>query len=207
MIDLFVWWTSHTCELRGSTFRKHCCQRCRAVYGYQMTRAVRVLESNLFGVGAAKAPEKAEAKAEAELEYELAKGFDPVPCPGCGWYQPRMVHALRDKACRPLAMAWNGCFCAGVVFLMFAIGIPNERRSQGKVPDQFDKDVVAFSIACAAVALVLSPIFFALHRSRVRRSDPNGSPAGERIARAIERGARIVKPPRGPRVPWERGRS
>jgi hypothetical protein len=189
---MFVTLTSFTCEVSGSTFRKHRCERCRLVYGYKMERVVRGSSSDLYGLGQEAARKRAERNANRALENELADGFDLVPCPACGWYQSRMVSAARDEKCRWLATAWLICLSVCIYGVCFAIGIPNEARSQGRAPSKDDKVVVLISEICAAFAMVLSGVFYSIDKRRRRRLDLNESPAAIRIARAKERGAFIV---------------
>lgn len=189
---MYVTWISFTCEVSGSTFRKHRCECCRLVYGYKMERVVRENSSAVYGLGQEAARKRAERNANRALENELANGFDLVPCPACGWYQSRMVSAARDEECRWLSKAWALSLSACIICVSFAIGIPNEVRSQGQALSEDDKIVVLISKICAAFALVLSGVFYSIDKRRRRRLDLNGSPTAIRIARAKERGAFIV---------------
>jgi hypothetical protein len=190
---MFVTWTSFTCEVGGSRFRKHRCERCRTVYGYEMHRTVRENSSSLYGLGQEAARERAEMNAKRALENELTNGFDLVPCPNCGWYQSRMVSVVRDEKCRWLSTTWALCLALCVVCVFAAIGIPNETRSKGEIPDEFEEMTVLVSLVGAGISLSLCGVFFFVDNSRRRKLDLNGSPVAERLAKARECGAVIVE--------------
>ena len=188
-------WTTHTCEMSGSKFRKHKCERCRAVYGYEMKRTVRERASSLYGYDPEGAQCERRPTRSGHSRMSSLTVATSVPCPSCGWYQSLMTSAARDKACKWLATTWTACFSLGILSLMFAVGIINEAKSQGIAPGKFTESVARVSRICSAIAFVLSGLFFLLNRQRRQQSDLNQRPADERIALAKQCGAIIVKPP------------
>src|SRR4051794_26888946 len=56
-----------------------------------------------------------DARAQAWLQQRLAREFDPVPCPGCGDYQPEMAKQLKAGRWRGLLKYQKVLLSLGVV--------------------------------------------------------------------------------------------
>jgi hypothetical protein len=86
-LPLYVW-SEYTVNARGSILATVRCARCRHTYAYEMVRSE---------PGGGWEEARARATAELALRGALEKGFDPVPCPECGTYQPNMLPQLQDQ--------------------------------------------------------------------------------------------------------------
>jgi len=58
-----------------------------------------------YGLGEQRAKQKAHDKAVAAARQQLEIGCEPVPCPECGLYQPRMVQEARRRRLRWMSIA------------------------------------------------------------------------------------------------------
>jgi hypothetical protein len=85
----------------GSAVKEVECEHCGLEYVYQLRRTARGrAQSFLF-----RDAEAAETDARANLNRVLKEDCDPVPCPGCGWYQRPMVQLLKRRRHRNLLRA------------------------------------------------------------------------------------------------------
>jgi hypothetical protein len=89
------------------------CEKCQTEFVYVVSREGLGYGVSLLYLDNAGAQDQARMRAEAELRRELARGHEPVPCPGCGWYQRSMIPLLRQAH-------WRGLTIAGAFFLYLA---------------------------------------------------------------------------------------
>lgn len=99
--------------VRGSAVRAVRCENCQTEFVYVVSRQGLGYGVSLLYLDNAGAQDRARTQANAELRWELARGQEPVPCPGCGWYQRSMIPLLR-RAHR------HGMTIAGAFFLYLA---------------------------------------------------------------------------------------
>ena len=146
----------------GSVIKQVKCEKCQCDYAYEMfgqntCTADSMLRyggamGGLIGVGIAAAVSaavgggsefKLRVQAQANLDRSLARRFEIVPCPACGWYQARMVKESRARYRKPL-LALGGVLltiaAAGGVILFTMDNSPTTRDSVSPI---------AFAIAAA----------------------------------------------------------
>ena len=86
---------SYGTSVAGSALKRVECDSCGCEYVYQLQRTGAGEGLSLLWMQEEKAQKEAASAAEKDLKRELKKAIDLVPCPGCGWYQKKMVRAAK----------------------------------------------------------------------------------------------------------------
>lgn len=102
---------TYTATMRGRTLKQVNCEQCQAEYVYFMEREATGQGTSVLFLDNEGAEGRASSDAERSLDRALAQECDPVPCPGCAWYQKPMVTMLRKQH-----RAWM--FWTGVAFFI-----------------------------------------------------------------------------------------
>jgi hypothetical protein len=88
---------TYTATVSGSTERRERCVGCSHVFEYAITRETRGGGHSGFYLNNKGAAASAETRARANLVRALDEAIEPVHCPTCGIYQPKMVQVLRER--------------------------------------------------------------------------------------------------------------
>jgi hypothetical protein len=155
----------------GSVLNTVRCCNCHHVYGYQLNRSEPGGAFSLFSADNAGASERATAIARLALQQSLAKDYDPVPCPECGTYQPKMLPQLRGLHRSALRTA--GVFILLALGIWWAVVALLAERLDWDVPGWVKTTVLA-TAAPLGVGLILLRWYLG------SRYDPNGQPDVER---------------------------
>jgi hypothetical protein len=106
----------------------------------------------------------------AALDVALAREFDAVPCPACGWYQSYMVPRARAKRYGAVSRRAVVFLLAGCVASFVAASLTG---AVGGLP-------CALAWALAVCGLVVGAAPLVRHWRSRRRYDPNGEPTAVR---------------------------
>jgi hypothetical protein len=87
--------TEVTVTAHGSVLMTVRCKGCQHIYRYEMFRSEPGGSFSLFSLDNEGAAERGAVIANAALRRSLENGYDLVPCPECGTYQPNMLPELR----------------------------------------------------------------------------------------------------------------
>jgi hypothetical protein len=179
---------------RGRAFKTVTCESCRAEFVYLLIRHGAGFAASAMFYDRAGAKERAAAQAEAELRRALAREQDPVPCPGCGWYQQSMVPLVR--AAHRGWMRFVGAlllYLAAILGGLAALAVLTRRAG--------DRAAVGTALGLAEAAAWAAAIGCGLVLARrllARRVEPNdGDPEarkelGRRLARTREEFDRLL---------------
>jgi hypothetical protein len=85
----------YTATVTGSMMKAVVCEQCRLEYVYRLTRQAQGEGTSLLGLNDGGAERRAMDAANIVLKKILDRAQDPVPCPGCGWYQEAMIAIVR----------------------------------------------------------------------------------------------------------------
>ena len=86
-----------TTTLSGQKIKYLTCEQCAGRYVYQMSRRVDGSAGSVMNIDVEGAKRRASELAERRMNAALNHECDPVPCPDCGWYQTKMLPAVRDQ--------------------------------------------------------------------------------------------------------------
>jgi hypothetical protein len=159
-------------ERSGAVLKEVKCEQCSTEYVYLLQRTARVAEHC--------SRQALERKAERALQFQLATGFDLVPCPVCGWYQSAMVRREKRRAGEGL---WIGGVVAaalspvplGVALLLLAIALfPNGTPAP-------PPEAIAVPFTLGGLCLVTSLGLWIAARIRSARYNLNAADQDERI--------------------------
>ncbi len=98
----FIFWREHTTTVDETIVRHERCVECGCGFSYRQNVQAIGQGASFYGVANGRAA--AEARARHNLNVAINNSIKPVPCPNCGYYQPRMVEALRNqhgRRCEP----------------------------------------------------------------------------------------------------------
>jgi hypothetical protein len=84
------------CTVTSGARKLVVCEHCHKAYVYLAFRQGQGTGENYLWLMGEQAEEQARREAEAEVESRLAEAIEPVPCPGCGWYQANMIEPARS---------------------------------------------------------------------------------------------------------------
>jgi hypothetical protein len=87
----------HHAVTAGAVFKLVTCERCTHEFAFLMERTGEGAKTSLLFLNEDGASWAAKREAEAELQHRLERGVDVVPCPRCGYVQPRMVRKARRE--------------------------------------------------------------------------------------------------------------
>jgi hypothetical protein len=85
----------YTATVTGSVMKGVVCEQCKLEYVYTLTRQAQGEGTSLLGLNDGGAERRASDAANTVLKKILDRAQDPVPCPGCGWYQESMIAIVR----------------------------------------------------------------------------------------------------------------
>ena len=157
--------------VRGEVVKRVPCEKCGREYVYKMART---------GYGRANvilndyAQDVATNKADANLAAALERECEPVPCPGCGWYQPHMfprARRLRHRWMSRLAVYGFPCSVLVAIPGLILWGYGEQNR-----PGSFVWWLGALLLAVAAALLLALPVMPVVKFLVCRRYDPNTDP-------------------------------
>jgi Protein of unknown function (DUF3592) len=166
--------SDYTATASGSTFKAVQCENCQEEYIYFMHRTSMGTGTSLLFLDNEGARERSESRARKHLERSLKNSVDPVPCPKCGWYQPDMVKALRQRYRLWMDVVGVVLFVAFVIFSVAAWG--TYMKNAANLPSWF-----SFVVAIGLMAGVGSAGLFGLRRRQAARLDPNETDLDERL--------------------------
>lgn len=117
-MDIPILRTDYSATNSGTALKLVRCEACSLSYSYPMTRSAVGRGTSFYGLDDQGASQRALERAREQLQLELAVGCDPVPCPGCGWYQAAMVTEAKRRHLRWLL--WSGAVLASGSVLLAA---------------------------------------------------------------------------------------
>jgi hypothetical protein len=122
---------SYTANLSGATLKLVRCEKCHVEYVYRMERVGSGSGTSILFLENKGAQDRASQQAVNELRGLLWRECDPVPCPGCGWYQDAMIRAMRRDHWRCMQGTGLGLLAVSTISLMIAYvtWLPNFRHS------------------------------------------------------------------------------
>jgi hypothetical protein len=97
MSGFFYFYRTHTSLISGSAKRRERCANCSTVYEYKIERTAKGGGHSPFGLGNDTARLAAKMRAENNLARALEEDIEPVSCPRCGEFQPKMVALLKAR--------------------------------------------------------------------------------------------------------------
>lgn len=161
----------------GAVVRRVKCEKCNQEYLYLLERTITASERSILNLDSAGAEQRASEQARELLHSLLAEDIDPVPCPGCGHYQPEMLVASR---------AQYG-FWMNVVSLLAAFGlayslIALSSAFAGDFGRTSSPTWKVVSVTIFVACLVLGPGLYVLRRFLAARFDPNQIDLQKRLA-------------------------
>ncbi len=160
------------CTLQASRPQEARCEKCRLDYVYISTRSATGSEVNPLFLSGGQADRVAAAQARARLEEALEHAIDPVPCPGCGWFQSNMIAPARrmHRAILRKAGIWISIPSLILIFPFY--------MGHRVFPESTGTTVIYRVLqAILTVALLLLP----LRRFLGSRFEPNQLPVEERM--------------------------
>jgi hypothetical protein len=185
---LVEWWvvmskigTEYHTTVKGSALRTVVCEKCQTEFVYVLKRqvlgtAISVLDLNNRG-----AQEQAVKRANANLRKVLARDQDPVPCPGCGWYQQSMIPLLRQAHRQGMSFTGRVLLYFAALLLLLFIGF----RLGGESEDRKAPLSLVQAAACIGslgLGLILTRKLLA-RRLRPNEGDPEARiELGRRLA-------------------------
>lgn len=177
----------YTLTVGGSLPKLVRCEQCGLEYVYTVERAAAVQATSYFGMDDNAVKARAVRDAAYFLNLVLEQASDPVPCPGCGFYQKAMVDRLRQSHLEWMYQLGIGCILVFLLLLFLAIVVTLAVLSEmGGVVGIAALILWSMTVVMFAVALTL----FLLRRQRVQRYSPNDEDATVRI----QHGQRLALP-------------
>jgi hypothetical protein len=164
-----------TSTATGAVLKFAQCEKCQTTFAYKLVRRVVGRGSSLYFLDNTGAAERARKKAESGLRDVLAKGFDAVPCPECGWFQAYMVPKFRREAFRWMYVAGMLALIGFIVFLTASMIV--FAAAKGAPDGQILGTVF---LAAAAVSFAAGTGLLAGKAVRSRMFDPNATDAEDR---------------------------
>jgi hypothetical protein len=121
MTGVIYFYRTYTATWSGSVKRRERCAECSNLFEYEVHRTANGGGHSAFFLNNTGAAAAAKRRARENLARALADAVEPVHCPTCGIYQPRMVAVLSRRFGRgfaaneyagarvriPLAEAWR----------------------------------------------------------------------------------------------------
>jgi hypothetical protein len=164
-----------TSTARGAVLKIAQCEQCQTTFAYKLVRRVDGRGSSPYFLDNAGAKERARKKAESGLREVLAKGFDAVPCPECGWFQAYMVPKFRREAFRWMYVAGMLTLIGFIVFLTASMVVFAATKG---APDGLILGTVFAAAAGVSFAAGIGLLAGKVVRSRML--DPNATDAESR---------------------------
>lgn len=93
----FISWREHTTTVDETIVRHERCVECGCHFSYRQNVEATGQGTSFYGIGNRHAAATADSRARHNLNVAINNAVKPVPCPDCGYYQPRMVEALREQ--------------------------------------------------------------------------------------------------------------
>jgi hypothetical protein len=159
------------------------CEQCSHCYGYALTRSRRAIGDRYIWQSREKYRDKYVAEARRELDAKLARAFDVVPCPRCGWIQAHMI--AKAQQARYPAETWPAVFA----FILAMIALAGlfvlwelEKAFQLKWVTAWVSLMLTFAlmVGCGMLCVLREAL-------RARKFDPNSTPVEERIEEGMQR--------------------
>jgi hypothetical protein len=94
---VLYFYRTYTATASGSTTRRERCVGCSRIFEYTIAREVAGGGHSVFMLNNAGAAASAQERARANLVRTLDEAIEPVHCPTCGIFQPKMVQVLRKR--------------------------------------------------------------------------------------------------------------
>lgn len=157
-------------SLAGTLIKSITCEKCQAVYNYQMVRRGEGASSAPYYIGQRRAARKCEELARKSLEKRLRKGIDPVPCHDCGWFQKNMVAELQSRKLRGLL--WTGWT---VLILGIIICFISASAGTGNFSRHIQPGDLQFLTAAAIITFVIVVTAFGVRWLAQRAGNPNAA--------------------------------
>ncbi len=149
------------------------CEQCGRHYAYLAIREGHGEGMNLLWLRGKAAKSEAQTEAEAEAREKLLAAIDPVPCPGCGWFQSNMIGAARS-----LYLSWLSR--VGVLMLGFGLALVFFFLLGFKAFPDSEGWTLALRLDLGAV--VLGALLIVVRYGMARRFQPNQLPEATRIS-------------------------
>jgi hypothetical protein len=177
-MGLFSKW--HGAEVRGTAEKSVHCEGCGAAYSYTLERLGQGREVSILHLENDQARQLAREYAEADLATRLQNECDPVPCPGCGWYQAAMLDRARSGFGQRAMQFGTSLLVVGAALLVLAW--MGERAGRPVAP----------LAPLAGLGLAVGGAVLYFRWEGKRKYDPNSAPVAERLAAGQAR-ARLVE--------------
>lgn len=160
------------CTIQGSIPQSVCCEKCRLDYVYLSTRIARGTGTNPLFLAGQQADREAEQQARQRLAEAFEHAVDPVPCPGCGWFQQNMIAPARQLHWAKLRQIgkWMAILSLIVMFPFY--------MAHKVSPESVTASVLYRGLQAT---FVVGLLLFPLRRFLASRFEPNGLPVGQRL--------------------------
>jgi hypothetical protein len=116
-------------ERFGNALKSPKCVACGTEYHYIMQVKATGYGASVAVIGVSHATGKAARDADRALQKQL-NGCEPVPCPKCGTYQPKMIEAIRRDHLAAWKKAGIAVFAVGLLVFV-VVGIKEGRFGTG----------------------------------------------------------------------------